>query len=81
MAASEKPDYLRKLDRGFGLLGRWMSGHRLVVFAITFAALRAAGYFAAQARTDNSFDAYFDTTDPSHQQPFDGRHSPRPERG
>ena len=67
MSAAEKPDYLRKLDRGFGLLGRWMSGHRLVVFAITFALLCAAGYFAAQVRTDNSFDAYFDATDPSYQ--------------
>ncbi|MCP5128839.1 MAG: MMPL family transporter [Pseudomonadales bacterium] len=67
MARADKPDYLRKLDRGFGLLGRWMADHRLVVFAVTFALLGAAGYFAGQARTDNSFDAYFDATDPSYQ--------------
>ena len=66
MSPADKPDYLRKLDRGFGLLGRWMSGHRLLVFAITLALLGGAGYFAAQTRTDNSFDGYFDATDPSY---------------
>jgi len=61
-----KADKLSSLDRFFGQLGLWMYSHRLLVFAIVSALLGVAVFFAAQIRTDNSFDAFFDATDPSY---------------
>jgi len=60
------PEQLNTLDRFFGRLGLWMYGHRLVVFALVLAMLTAAIFLAAGIRTDNSFDAFFDATDPSY---------------
>jgi uncharacterized protein len=66
LSPSAKPDYLRKADQLFGRLGLWMFGHRAIVFITTLSMLGLAGYFAAQTRTDNSFDSFFDATDPSY---------------
>lgn len=66
MTPVDKPDKLNILDRFFGRLGLWMFSHRLVVSALVLALLAAALYLAAGIRTDNSFDAFFDATDPSY---------------
>ena len=66
MSGPHAPEQLNTLDRFFGRLGLWMYGHRLVVFALVLAMLTAAIFLAAGIRTDNSFDAFFDATDPSY---------------
>jgi predicted RND superfamily exporter protein len=59
-------DYLKKADRLFGRLGLWMYSHKLVVLATALGLLFGGLYFAAQTRTDNSFDSFFDATDPAY---------------
>ena len=60
MSVSTHNDYLHKADRFFGRLGLWMYGHKLIVLLCALVLLGAGLYFAAQTRTDNSFDAFFD---------------------
>lgn len=62
----DRRDKINALDRFFGRLGLWMYGHRLVVFALVLAMLGAALVLATAIRTDNSFDAFFDVSDPSY---------------
>jgi predicted RND superfamily exporter protein len=59
-------DYLRRADRFFGRLGLWMYGHKLIVLLCAVGMLGAGLFFAAQTRTDNSFDSFFDATDPAY---------------
>jgi predicted RND superfamily exporter protein len=66
MSTSLPDDYLYKADQLFGRLGLWMYNHKLVVFLAALLLLGAGLYFAATARTDNSFDTFFDATDPAY---------------
>lgn len=59
-------DYLTRLNKGFGALGVWMATHRLIVLALTLAAIAVASYFATTVRIDNSLEAFFDDTDQSY---------------
>ncbi len=58
-------DYLREADRLFGRLGVWMHGHKSVVFVVAIAMLSAGAFQATKFRIDNSFDSFFDATDPA----------------
>jgi hypothetical protein len=66
MSTSLPDDYLYKADQLFGRLGLWMYNHKLVVFLAALLLLGAGLYFAATARTDNSFDTFFDASDPAY---------------
>ena len=66
MHPADDTDKLGTIDRWFGQLGLWMYGHRLIVFALVSALLAGAVMCAATIRTDNSFDAFFDASDPSY---------------
>lgn len=62
----DKMDILLKIDQQFGRLGLWMYGHRLIVLLCTLGLLSAGLFFAAQTRTDNSFDSFFDEDNPAY---------------
>lgn len=66
MDRTDHTEKLGAIDRFFGRVGLWMYGHRLLVFAVVLALLAAAIFFASRIRTDNSFDAFFDASDPSY---------------
>ena len=60
MAASEKPDYLRKLDRGFGLLGHRDAMLKKPVYIgslVTRDASHGAIFLEIPATSSHSMDA------------------------
>ena len=66
MRSTDKQDYLYKADLWFGRLGLWMYSHKLVVLLWAVVLLGAGLYFAAQTRTDNSLDSFFNSADPAY---------------
>ena len=59
-------DYIETLNRMFERLGGWSFDRRNRVLAACLVLLVAAFYFAGSARFDASFEAYFDTDDPTY---------------
>ena len=59
-------DYIEALNRMFERLGGWSFDRRNWVLAACLVLLVAAFYFAGTARFDASFEAYFDTDDPTY---------------
>ena len=60
-------NYVESLSALFGRIGAWSFDHRWVVLAALPAVLLGASVFlASRARFDNSFEAYFDTDDPTY---------------
>lgn len=66
MNDAQRKDYLYKADHLFGKLGLWMYSHKFAVLLASLLLLGGGIYFAAQTRTDNSFDTFFDSTDASY---------------
>ena len=60
-------DSIVALNRFFGALGEWCFVHRLAVFALSAVFIAACFWLAGRARIDNSFENFFDTSDPAYQ--------------
>ncbi|WP_028313425.1 efflux RND transporter permease subunit [Desulfatibacillum aliphaticivorans] len=50
----------------FEQIAGWSYDHRLIVLFLCLAVLGGSLFFAAQVRQDNSFEAYFDRSDPAY---------------
>lgn len=59
-------DAIQRLSRFFEAISAWSYDHRWVVLLASFAVWGAGGYLAYGARIDNSFEAFFDTNDPTY---------------
>ena len=59
-------DAIASLSKLFRAIAAWSYDHRWVVLIGSFAAWGLGGYLAYGARIDNSFDAFFDTDDPTY---------------
>lgn len=59
-------DYVETLNRAFAAIGTWSFDHRMVVMFGCIVLLGVSTVLASRARVDNSFEAYFDTTDPTY---------------
>lgn len=57
-------EHLSRADKTFGRLGLWMFDHRWLVVLLTVLLLGGGLYFASKPRPDNSFDAFFNKSDP-----------------
>lgn len=60
-------DAVERLSRFFEAIAGWSYDHRWIVLILSFVAWGAGGYLAYGARVDNSFEAFFDTDDPTYQ--------------
>lgn len=69
----EQRDYIQRLSDVFARVGAWSFDHRWIVLSVCVALLAASGWLASQARFDNSFEAYFDSADPSYSAYLDYR--------
>ncbi len=65
MSSERKPEgYIEGLSSFFERIGSWSYDHRWIVLAISVLVLAVCMVFASRARFDNSFEAYFDQSDP-----------------
>ncbi|MEW5736522.1 MAG: MMPL family transporter [Thermodesulfobacteriota bacterium] len=55
------------LSRAFEKIGSWSYDHRILVLLICIAVLGACAWLSRNVRFDNSFEAYFDRSDPTYQ--------------
>jgi predicted RND superfamily exporter protein len=62
----DQQDFQEKSNLLFGRLGLWIARHRWLVLLVFIASLIGASIFAALVRTDNSFEAYFDSKDTTY---------------
>ncbi len=63
---SNQKNFIQKINHGFALTANWSLTHRWWVFAFAFLILAASVYFSQFVRMNNSFDAYFNDTDPAY---------------
>lgn len=63
---NKKVDFQATADRLFGQFGLWLAHHRWLVLIAFIVVIGSAITFAALVRTDNSFDSYFNPSDPTY---------------
>jgi len=66
-------DFLDRSNRFFASLAGWSYDHRWWVLLIALLMLAASMEFASRVQIDNSFEAYFDSADPSYEEYLDYR--------
>jgi predicted RND superfamily exporter protein len=66
-AGRGRRDFIAALNRFFAGLGEWCFDHRVLVLALSVAFAAGTAVLAGHARIDNSFDNFFDKTDPAYQ--------------
>jgi predicted RND superfamily exporter protein len=59
-------NYVERLSALFERIGAWSFDHRGIVLAACLLLLGVCAFIARGARFDNSFEVYFDTTDPAY---------------
>ena len=59
-------DFLDRLNRFFASLAGWCFDHRWWTIALAALMLTGAAAIASRAEVDNSFEAYFDSDDPTY---------------
>jgi predicted RND superfamily exporter protein len=59
-------DFLVFLNERFAALAGWSFDHRWIVLFGCFAAVAGAFWLSGMARVDNSYEAYFDPSDPTY---------------
>ncbi|MEE8138516.1 MAG: MMPL family transporter [Thermoanaerobaculia bacterium] len=65
MSSERRPEgYIEGLSSFFERIGIWSYDHRWIVLAISVLVLAVCMVFASRVRFDNSFEAYFDQSDP-----------------
>ncbi|MVF14477.1 MMPL family transporter [Ketobacter sp. MCCC 1A13808] len=65
MQSSRKP-WFSSLNTTFAKLAAWSYRNRWLVGAVSLLILVGCSYLAQQVRTDNSFEAFFDESDPAY---------------
>jgi predicted RND superfamily exporter protein len=65
-AGLARRDYVESLSAFFGRVGAWSFDHRWLVVGAAAVLLAVSAVLASRARFDNSFEAYFDTTDATY---------------
>ena len=66
-AGQGRRDFVAALNRFFAGLGEWCFDHRALVLVLSAAFVVGTVWLAGRARIDNSFDNFFDKTDPAYQ--------------
>ncbi|MEM8606087.1 MAG: MMPL family transporter [Myxococcota bacterium] len=66
MSEEAPRDAIGGLSRSFEAFASWSYDHRWIVLVASFVVWGIGGYFAYGARVDNSFEAFFDTDDPTY---------------
>ena len=66
-------DFLDRSNHFFAALAGWSYDHRGWVLGVALLLLAGSVELASRAQIDNSFEAYFDSTDPSYQEYLDYR--------
>ncbi len=59
-------DLISALNRGFAALAGWSFDHRWIVLTLCLALVAGGTALAGLARQDNSYEAYFDPSDPTY---------------
>jgi predicted RND superfamily exporter protein len=65
-SSDERKGYIETLSRLFERIGGWSYDHRWIVLSICVLLLGACALAASGVRFDNSFEAYFDQSDPTY---------------
>jgi predicted RND superfamily exporter protein len=65
-SSDERKGYIETLSRLFERIGGWSYDHRWIVLSICILLLGACALAAWGVRFDNSFEAYFDQSDPTY---------------
>ncbi|MDP6978944.1 MAG: MMPL family transporter [Myxococcota bacterium] len=59
-------DFVERINLGFAAVGGWSFDHRWAVVAVGVLSLVVSLAFAARMQIDNSYEAYFDESDPTY---------------